>query len=103
MRTFEKPQYQHNCEACVFLGRYTDSDQQRDFDLYVCPQGGIPTVIARFGNDGPEYSSGLPFALEQVLGQIDGNSYTRALAEALRRAVASEHLLIKAEMIEAKP
>jgi hypothetical protein len=30
-------------------------------DLYWCAQGGHPTVIARFGDDGPEYTSGMVF------------------------------------------
>jgi len=53
----EKPLYQHHCEVCVFLGHY------RAHDLYFCPQYELrPTILARYGNDGPEYISGIPFA-----------------------------------------
>lgn len=49
----EKPRYQHDCTKCVFLG--TDGE----YDLYVCEGEGRPTVIARYGDDGPQYKSGL--------------------------------------------
>lgn len=51
-----KPKYQHDCDNCVFLGQHSE------YDLYYCPQGGHPTVIARYGNKGEEYTSGLSFA-----------------------------------------
>ena len=63
--------FQHDCSKCVFLGQYNE------FDLYVCPGGGHSTVIARFGDDGPEYQSGMAF-----VGVLD------ELTEAARRAVA---------------
>lgn len=53
----EKPLFRHDCDKCTFLGRHAGHD------LYFCPQGGlVPTVIARFGDDGPDYVSGLPLA-----------------------------------------
>ena len=48
--------YQHDCKICVFLGNY------RDHDLYYCPQGGLPTVIARYSDAGPDYVSGRAIA-----------------------------------------
>jgi hypothetical protein len=64
--------YQHDCENCTPLGEYGE------FDLYHCEQGGAyPTVIARYGDDGPEYQSGLVFAHS---GQIP------ELVEAMNRA-----------------
>lgn len=48
------PQYKHDCTECIFMG------QMGVYDLYYCPQGGrIPTVIARFGDGGGEYKSGI--------------------------------------------
>lgn len=49
------PRYQHDCDKCHSLGPY------QEYDLYVCPEGIDPTVIARFGPDG-DYLSGLCFA-----------------------------------------
>lgn len=48
--------YQHDCNHCVPLGQYQEND------LYYCDQHGMPTVIARYGNDGPDYTSGMGFA-----------------------------------------
>jgi hypothetical protein len=65
----ENPKYKHDCDQCIYLGIY------EDYDLYFCKQGGkSPTVLARFGNAGPEYLSGL------------GMSYTPSLQEAEKRA-----------------
>ena len=47
-----KPRYQHDCDNCRYLGEYNE------YDLYYCPQGGYPTVLARYGNQGEEYTSG---------------------------------------------
>jgi len=52
-----RPHYTHDCEHCTFLGTVRVSEKV--FDLYHC---GISTVLARYGNDGPDYSSGLAFA-----------------------------------------
>jgi hypothetical protein len=54
----EKPWYKHDCSACKFLGCHYE------YDLYWCPQPmvNVPTVIARFGDEGWEYTSGMPSA-----------------------------------------
>jgi hypothetical protein len=66
-----KPIFEHDCQSCVYLATvtyeevtYTDYGsfhKQAPADLYYCPQGGIPvsTLIARFSDDGPDYTSGL--------------------------------------------
>ena len=46
-----KPQLTHDCEACTFLGgKIVDGTF---YDYYTCNE----SIIARFGNDGPEYAS----------------------------------------------
>ena len=73
--------YTHDCDKCIYLGDYTDyQPSQRQitavFDLYYCPQGGgLPTVIARYGSEGPDYTSGLA-----------GAGVVPELAEAKKRA-----------------
>ena len=52
MRTFI-----HDCKRCVDLGVYIDDGIEHD--LYFCEQFGVPTVIARYGNSGGDYISGL--------------------------------------------
>lgn len=47
--------HNHDCECCHYLG--SESTAKDNMDYYVCEQGGaIPTVIARFGDDGDYYS-----------------------------------------------
>lgn len=53
IRLPEEPRYEHDCTWCVFLGQYGDND------LYFCPGGGNPTVIARHSDEGSDYQSGL--------------------------------------------
>lgn len=59
------PTYTHDCDACLFLGTMTHKGSAHD--LYFCPNGGPgPTVIARFGDEGHEYGSGLIFAEQGI-------------------------------------
>lgn len=54
------PLYVHDCPSCMFLGQFTD-DRSEVHDLYSCRDIMGATVIARWGNDGSEYSSGIVF------------------------------------------
>ena len=68
--------FTHDCDCCKFLGTY------KKHDLYFCVQDGVlPTLIARYSNDGPDYISGLSFAKVSPL-----------LGEAARRALAKGYL-----------
>jgi len=69
------PRFTHDCDECVYMatleyratvtepnGKFrTVAPAQTDtlFDLYFCAKQPKPTVIARHGNAGPEYKSGL--------------------------------------------
>ena len=65
--------YKHDCDRCIYLGRW------EEYDLYFCAYDLLgPTVIARFGSDGPDYASGLRVA-----------SMIPELAEARTRAIAA--------------
>lgn len=72
------PQFTHDSDCCTFLGRYhgTAPGYERDYDLYWCGQRHCQTVIARYGDEGREYTSGMSF-----VGHVD------PLTEAHRRAV----------------
>lgn len=51
-----KPKYQHDCAACQFLGQ--SLRRGRIYDLYICPSDiAGATVIARLGDEGPDYLS----------------------------------------------
>lgn len=80
------PRYEHDCDACVYLGEYAPPSCQERYkvavlDLYFCP-GGDATVIARYGSEGGEYSSGLVFALQA----LKRGEYDQPLYEAFCRA-----------------
>jgi hypothetical protein len=53
-----KPSFTHGCEACSFLGHFTDLPSGESWDLYYCPSqvlGG--SIVARHGDSGSEYAS----------------------------------------------
>jgi len=62
----EEPNFKHDCDECIFLselilGKY-QSDNHFDhllWDLYYCRKGPGETLIARFGNGGHQYISGM--------------------------------------------
>lgn len=79
-----KPVFKHECPNCTFLG--TIAGDQGPYDLYHCPQGLVPTVIARYSSDGPGYTSGWPskrFAREFPLSPL-----VEAAKRAIRRGLA---------------
>ena len=50
------PKFTHDCDKCKFLG--SGKYQGADADFYTCPTfEGRRTFIARYGDEGPEYSS----------------------------------------------
>ena len=67
------PRFTHDCDTCTFLG----SDEGHDF--YFCGSSHpFPTVIARYGSDGPEYASGLEIA-EALAGSKENHPLVKAL------------------------
>jgi hypothetical protein len=81
----ESPQHEHDCDRCVFLGRFEDAD------LYFHDGKENPlftTVIARFGPDS-EYTSGLSFSRPYVpFRSANTVPAMPSLAEARSRAIA---------------
>ena len=68
------PVFKHICDNCEYLGHFDEHD------LYYCPKGG-PTVIARWGGDGPDYASGMAIAEAWDFKRLKDNapSYSKAL------------------------
>lgn len=57
--------FPHDCEACIYLDTV---EGERTHDLYYCPGfQGRPTIVARYGFEGPDYFSGLAFATKEPL------------------------------------
>lgn len=80
----ETPTFTHDCAACQFLGKYKRSewDDRAPDDLYYCPKTDGGTVLARYGDDGPEYTScPIPILL------YAGYPYEHPLLEATRRQI----------------
>lgn len=75
----ETPLYTHDCQKCKYLGSFYCHDNDRNYDLYFC-NAAWQTPIARYGDEGSAYNSGLAFV---------GHSGMDALTEAARRAVAA--------------
>jgi len=50
----DQPKFIHDCEVCVFLGHHDNHD------LYYHPDMVMDTLIARFGDEVPRYTSGIP-------------------------------------------
>ena len=80
VKPVQEPLYEHDCDKCQYLGQYQSGPATIKHDLYVhCAGDWISeTVIARFGDEGDEYLSGIVFV------GIDP-----CLTEAYKRAVAS--------------
>lgn len=66
-----QPLFTHDCDCCSFLGSFGNHD------LYYCGRGARETIIARYGNEGFDYTSGIVFA-----------SVDRHIGEGLKRAKA---------------
>lgn len=83
MLTIDTPVYDHDCSACVFLGGYRINGAR--YDVYFCGTQllGGSTVVARWGSDGPDYTSSLHTA--RILKR-DGD-LSDPLVVALDRAV----------------
>jgi len=69
----DQPLYEHDCDACHYLGVYDD------IDLYYCDAGFQPTVIARYSEYGPDYSSGMSFAFDGSLEEAVKRAMSRGL------------------------
>lgn len=72
-----EPRYTHDCNTCVYLGQY------KQYDLYYC--AGEPTIVCRYSDEGPEYNSGLIFAVTKDIKDNDLTHYQVALVRALRK------------------
>lgn len=55
-----KSTYKHDCKRCTFLGTHEEIAGYLHADLYFCNQlHKLPTVIARYSDEGSDYTSGL--------------------------------------------
>ena len=76
------PEHDHDCLRCKYLGHVVIGNERQD--LWFCSSSSIPTLIARWGSEGSQYSSGLTFGVSDFAY----HDYNAPLAQALMRAVA---------------
>lgn len=67
----KQPKYNHDCDDCMFLGTHEFKNDalvpKGHHDFYACQQGGvIATIIIRYGNEGPDYFSGIRFVVTAI-------------------------------------
>lgn len=77
-----KPFYIHDCPNCTFLGLYVENEGNEEatpYDLYYCKQGTLPTVIARYGDAGHDYYSGMNFDSIPSLAEAQRRAKDRGL------------------------
>jgi hypothetical protein len=50
--------YKHNCDGCIYIGSESfDGRDTKDWDYYYCPNCDNGSVVARYGNEGGDYTS----------------------------------------------
>jgi hypothetical protein len=54
-KEIDGPVYRHDCPDCEYKATVQTPDGP--VDIHRCPQRGLPTWVARYGNDGPLYTS----------------------------------------------
>lgn len=69
--------YEHTCDACLFLGTHENFVSKTIFDLYFCFH--LEIIVARYGSDGTSYKEG---HVEAINGFED--DYLEEIVEARR-------------------
>lgn len=69
-----RPRHRHDCDDCEFLGvadgTNPGGDDSDDFDLWFCARCDEGSLIARYGNDGPNYISSPISILRRNLAEL---------------------------------
>ena len=81
----ETPRFEHDCDQCVFLGRF-EQEPGIDHDLYFCRAAG-ERLISRWGAD-PTDTDGFRVAFLRSEGGANRLRAFPAIQEAMRRAEA---------------
>lgn len=90
-QNISEPMFTHDCEECTFLGVYYDHD------VYTC-RG---SIIARFGDDGPEYASMSIAQMHWLMGgDIEVNGVSQSFSTFLCSNSADYHKPMYAAMME---
>lgn len=86
-RSTGKPRYQHDCQNCRFMGSISK------YDIWVCDHPTIgPSIIARYGNDGPQYASMCDHnrtTISKIKSEISGLTEAQVIVLAAYRMMPS--------------
>lgn len=89
------PKFHHDCDGCIFLGRSEDGR----WDLYHCPRCDEGSVVARYGNEGHEYSSCPVEIIERIAANgivgEDGARFPGSSPEVQRRPLVQALRLLR--------
>ena len=93
--THDKPVHEHDCDACIYLGTYTDLGDKKDkhIDCYWCKSrdnDNLHSVIGRHSSEGSDYASSHPpeaFAEKQEYLKHARSWYLFALIQASRKGL----------------
>lgn len=103
MKYSDKPQYQHDCDKCKFLGHVNDKD------LYFCEAGALHkdgTIILRNSSEGYDYHSGLVFSQECYFNEVANNESDEhfinllVMREAFLRAITRGYITPDADILK---
>jgi hypothetical protein len=84
-----EPNHIHDCKCCQFIGGIQHND--KPVDLYYHSGSIESTVIARYSSNGPDYSSGLEFAINAMKRK----DFEHPLYKALRLGIEREIIPVK--------
>lgn len=81
------PKFKHDCDGCIFLSWVPIGPEGHD--LYFCPKCDGGSIIARYGDEGSQYSSAPWQIAEQIIDTSETNEGSwQVFKEALREAFA---------------
>lgn len=77
--------FAHDCSNCQFLRSVflpnPDTNRTEQFDVYRCQRVDKASFIARFGSEGPEYTSCPEEIIEQISSEIPENQAIKIVAK----------------------
>jgi len=97
----EEPQFEHDCESCIFLGRYDWNKfaKNKSYDLYIhLNKDGLNSFIAREGSNGPDYISS-PYGWRSPTDYPTRIAYDRAVEQKLIKSESGVQTLNYGEKI----
>ena len=84
-----KPEHEHDCNSCIFLGNYYSSPK-KICDMYYCKGSDGGTIIIRNSSDGPDYWSMPVCMLINPIYKHGRQAAANALSIAIKSKVITE-------------